>query len=51
MKSSVEILHTFARLLDELGVRYVVVGSFASSARGQPRSTIDADVVAESGHA
>jgi len=47
MQSSVEILQSFARLLQELGIRYVVVGSFASSARGQPRATMDADVVAE----
>lgn len=47
MQSSVDILYQFARILDELGIRYVVVGSFASSARGQPRATIDADIVAE----
>lgn len=47
MQSSVDILHQFARLLEELGVRYVVVGSFASSARGKPRATMDADIVAE----
>jgi hypothetical protein len=47
MHSSVDILYEFARLLEDLGIRYVVVGSFASSARGQPRATIDADIVAE----
>lgn len=47
MQSSVDILHQFARTLDEIGIRYVVVGSFASSARGKPRATIDADIVAE----
>jgi hypothetical protein len=34
-------------LLERLGVRYVVGGSFASSAHGVPRSTNDADVVVE----
>ncbi len=34
-------------LLDGLGVRYVVGGSFASSAHGVPRSTNDADVVVD----
>jgi hypothetical protein len=47
MQSSVDILYGFARMLEDLGVRYVVVGSFASSARGRPRATIDADIVAE----
>lgn len=47
MQSSVDILHEFARILEDLGVRYVVVGSFASSARGKPRATFDADIVAE----
>lgn len=47
MQDSVDILHQFARMLDDLQIRYVVVGSFASSARGQPRATMDADIVAE----
>lgn len=47
MQSSVDILHQFARMLDDLRIRYVVVGSFASSARGKPRATMDADIVAE----
>lgn len=47
MSNSVEILEQFAHILEDLGIRYVVVGSFASSARGQPRSTLDADLVAE----
>ena len=47
MQTSVDILYQFARLLESLGIRYVVVGSFASSARGRPRATIDADIVAE----
>ncbi len=47
MQSSVDILYQFARLLEDMGIRYVVVGSFASSARGTPRATIDVDIVAE----
>lgn len=47
MQSSVDILSQVARMLDDMGIRYVVVGSFASSARGTPRATIDADILAE----
>ena len=36
-----------AEVLDALGVRYAVGGSLASSIVGEPRSTIDADLVAE----
>ena len=45
-----EILVALSRVveaLEALGVRYTVVGSVASSALGVPRSTIDADVVAD----
>ena len=34
-----------ARALDECGVRYVVGGSVASSLSGEPRSTLDVDLV------
>jgi hypothetical protein len=47
MQTSVDILCQVARMLEDMGIRYVVVGSFASSARGTPRATIDADIVAE----
>lgn len=36
-----------ARVFDALGVRYAVGGSLASGVVGEPRSTIDADLVAE----
>ena len=36
-----------AEVLDALGVRYAVGGSLASSVVGEPRSTIDADLVVE----
>lgn len=36
-----------AQALDRLGVRYVVGGSLASSLAGEPRSTIDVDIVVE----
>lgn len=36
-----------ARAFDALGVRYAVGGSLASSLAGEPRSTIDVDVVVE----
>jgi hypothetical protein len=35
------------RLLESLGVRYVIAGSFASSVHGVVRSSVDADLVAE----
>ncbi len=38
-----------ARAFDALGVRYAVGGSLASSLAGEPRSTIDVDVVVETG--
>jgi hypothetical protein len=38
-------------ILSRLGVRHYVGGSIASSAHGVPRASIDADVVAELGHA
>jgi hypothetical protein len=42
----VDIVLLVARTLESLGVPYVLVGSLASSARGVPRSTNDADIVA-----
>ena len=36
-----------ARVLDALGVRYAVGGSLASGVAGEPRSTVDADLVVE----
>jgi hypothetical protein len=44
-----DVLLHVVRVLDGLGVPYVVVGSLASSARGLPRTTNDADIVADLG--
>jgi len=40
-----EILRDALRLLDKLGVEYMLTGSFASNVYGRVRSTFDADVV------
>lgn len=42
-----EVLRRVVQVLDELGVAYVIGGSFASSAYGEARSTRDADLVVE----
>ena len=42
-----DVLLQVVTVLDRLGVPYVVVGSIASSARGFPRTTNDADLVAD----
>src|SRR6266851_91827 len=47
MTTPTEILIKVVQVLNELQIPYVVVGSFASSARGVPRATIDADIVAQ----
>lgn len=39
------LLRTIVDILDAVGIRYMVVGSFASSAHGEPRSTRDLDLV------
>lgn len=40
-------LEPVAAALDDLGIRYRIGGSVASSAYGMPRSTLDVDLVAE----
>ncbi len=47
MKSFVEVLLQFARLLDGMSVPYMVVGSVASSLYGDSRATADVDIVAD----
>lgn len=47
MITPTEVLIDVTRVLEALQIQYVVVGSFASSARGVRRATIDADIVAE----
>jgi hypothetical protein len=42
-----ELLKFVVSLLDELGVRYMVVGSYASGAYGEPRFTQDIDIVVD----
>lgn len=41
------VVAVVAAVLDRLGVRYAVGGSLASGLAGEPRSTIDADIVVE----
>ena len=41
----VELLRTLVTTLDQLGLRYLLTGSLASSAFGEPRYTHDIDVV------
>lgn len=43
--SQFELLNRVANVLDDLSVPYMVTGSMASSAQGQPRSTHDVDLV------
>jgi predicted nucleotidyltransferase len=46
MENPFEVLSHVTRALEEQGVAYVVVGSFASSMRGLYRATADIDLVA-----
>lgn len=43
----VEVALRFARILESLGIRYLIGGSFASSVHGEPRSTNDVDFLAD----
>ena len=45
MSGAAETLRWLTERLDELGIPHMVVGSFASSAHGVPRTTQDIDVV------
>lgn len=45
-KGPTEVLGVVSRALEELGIDYLVGGSFASSHYGVPRSTMDVDLVA-----
>src|SRR3712207_2145683 len=47
MENPFEVLSHVTRALEEQGVAYVVVGSFASSMRGLYRATADIDLVAD----
>ncbi len=43
------VIARLARAFDDLGIRYLVGGSFASSIYGVPRATQDVDLVADIG--
>jgi hypothetical protein len=45
--SPLDVLLLVSRTLERLGTDYVVVGSFASSARGRARATADVDLIAD----
>jgi hypothetical protein len=45
--SPLEVLLLVAHTFERFGIDYVVVGSFASSARGRARATADVDLVAD----
>src|SRR3954452_25350121 len=47
LSEPLHVVAKLARVFDELGIRYVVGGSLASSLHGIPRATQDVDVVAE----
>jgi hypothetical protein len=47
LEEPIEVSLEVARILEELGVEYLVGGSFASSLHGHPRSTQDIDFVAD----
>jgi len=41
------VAETVVHILEELGIRYVIGGSVASSVLGEPRSTLDVDIMAK----
>ena len=43
----VQITQQVAKILEEVGIRYLVGGSLASSLHGIPRATQDVDIVAD----
>jgi hypothetical protein len=47
METPFAVLIEVARVLEESGIAYVVVGSFASSMRGLYRATADVDIIAD----
>lgn len=47
MLSPLDVLLLVARTFERMGIDYVVVGSFASSARGYARATADVDLIAD----
>ena len=49
--SQQELLRAVVRVLDDIGVEYMVTGSVASSLHGEPRATHDIDLVVAMSHA
>src|ERR1041385_286929 len=47
MELQVSVLSQIANALDQLGIPYVLVGSFASSIHGMYRATADIDILAD----
>jgi hypothetical protein len=47
MATPTEVVVEVALVLEQLRIPYLIVGSFASSARGIRRATVDADIVAQ----
>ena len=45
MNDPVAVALSVAQILDACGLRYLVGGSLASSLSGEPRSTLDVDIV------
>ena len=42
-----EVAAAVARVLEDVGARYAIAGSLASGVAGEPRSTVDVDIVVE----
>jgi len=47
MATPTEVLIEVTRILEDLEIPYLVVGSFASSTRGVRRATVDGDIIAQ----
>jgi hypothetical protein len=47
LEETIDVAITLTKALDELGIRYVIGGSLASSVHGVPRSTNDIDLLVE----
>jgi len=45
--SHLDLSVSLAKLLDDIGVPYVIGGSVASSLIGEPRSTVDIDIAVQ----
>ena len=43
--SQQELLKKVIKILEEIGIEYMITGSIASSLQGEPRSTHDIDII------